>query len=154
MMAFFGLLYVLPIAWSLAVRDGAVIDFVAAGFINVAVGLAAALATRVRAKRDAEGLSLRAAAKVLGMSAATLSRVESGDHLPERDHLLRLATWADVPLGTTGRRRVDHIHGENATTVEAVELHLRADKDLDPDDAETLVQLVRTAYDRMSKRRR
>ena len=46
MMAFFGLLYLLPIAWSLAVRDGAVIDFVAAGLINVLVGLAAAAATR------------------------------------------------------------------------------------------------------------
>jgi transcriptional regulator with XRE-family HTH domain len=115
----------------------------------------AQLATRVRAKRDAERLSLRAAAKVLGMSAATLSRVESGDHLPERDHLLRLADWAGMPLGTHGgRSRTTDVHGEDASTVEAVELHLRADKDLDPDDAEILVQLVRTAYDRMSKRRR
>ena len=34
MMAFFGLLYLLPIAWSLGVQDGAVIDFVAAALIN------------------------------------------------------------------------------------------------------------------------
>ena len=34
MMAFFGLLYVLPIAWSLGVQDGAVIDFVVAALIN------------------------------------------------------------------------------------------------------------------------
>ncbi len=46
MMAFFGLLYVLPIAWSLAVQDGAVIDFVAAALINVFVGLGLATATR------------------------------------------------------------------------------------------------------------
>ena len=46
MMAFFGLLYLLPIAWSLAVRDGAVLDFVAAAFINAVVGLAVAAATR------------------------------------------------------------------------------------------------------------
>jgi trk system potassium uptake protein TrkH len=46
MMAFFGLLYLLPIAWSLAVQDGAVIDFVAAGLINAFVGLAVATATR------------------------------------------------------------------------------------------------------------
>lgn len=45
MMAFFGLLYLLPIAWSLAVGDGAVLDFVAAGLINVFVGLVAAAAT-------------------------------------------------------------------------------------------------------------
>jgi trk system potassium uptake protein TrkH len=46
MMAFFGLLYLLPIAWSLGVRDGAVIDFIAAAGINVVVGLAVALTTR------------------------------------------------------------------------------------------------------------
>jgi trk system potassium uptake protein TrkH len=46
MMAFFGLLYLLPIAWSLGTRDGAVIDFVTAGLINAFVGLAVAAATR------------------------------------------------------------------------------------------------------------
>ena len=46
MMAFFGLLYLFPIAWSLGVGDGAVIDFVAAGVINAVVGLAVAFATR------------------------------------------------------------------------------------------------------------
>ena len=46
MMAFFGLLYLLPIVWSVAVQDGAVIDFVAAALINAFVGLAVATATR------------------------------------------------------------------------------------------------------------
>jgi len=45
MMAFFGLMYVLPIAWSLLVQDGAVIDFVAAALINAFVGLGLATAT-------------------------------------------------------------------------------------------------------------
>jgi trk system potassium uptake protein len=46
MMAFFGLLYLLPIAWSLGVQDGAVMDFVIAAGINAGAGLAVALATR------------------------------------------------------------------------------------------------------------
>src|SRR3954471_19100129 len=46
MMAFFGLLYVLPIVWSVAASDGAVMDFVAAALINAFVGLAVAAATR------------------------------------------------------------------------------------------------------------
>src|SRR6185369_11143737 len=46
MMAFFGLLYVLPIVWSVAVSDGAVVDFVTAGLINALVGLVLAAATR------------------------------------------------------------------------------------------------------------
>lgn len=113
------------------------------------------LARHVKAKREAEGLSLRAAAKLLDMSAATISRVETGEHLPERDHLLRLAAWAGMPLDSIARRRRNQlVHGHDASTVEAVELHLRADKDLDPNDAEILVQLVRTAYNQMSKRRK
>ena len=46
MMAFFGVIYLLPIAWSLAVQDGAVMDFVIAGGINAVVGLVIAVATR------------------------------------------------------------------------------------------------------------
>lgn len=113
------------------------------------------LAKRVKAKRNSEGLSARAAAKLLGMSAATISRVETGEHLPERDHLLRLADWASVPLGASTRAmRNDLVHGHSASTIEAVELHLRADENLNPDDADLLVQLVRTAYDRMSTKKK
>ncbi len=46
MMAFFGLLYLLPIAWSLCVQDGAVFDFITAALINAFVGLTVAGATR------------------------------------------------------------------------------------------------------------
>jgi trk system potassium uptake protein TrkH len=46
MMAFFGVLYVLPIAWSLGAQDGAFIDFIAAALINALVGLLVAAATR------------------------------------------------------------------------------------------------------------
>lgn len=113
------------------------------------------LAKRVHAKRDSQKLSLRGAAKELEMSAATISRVESGEHLPERDHLIRLANWAGLPLGSAGARQARNaaVHGDNAETLEAVELHLRADQDLDADDAEILVELVRAAYERMQKRK-
>ena len=91
----------------------------------------AELAKRVRAKREAEKLSLREVGEELGMSAATLSRVESGKHLPERDRLLRLADWAGMPLGAAARAARHQVHGEGASTVESVERHLRADKNLD-----------------------
>jgi trk system potassium uptake protein len=45
MLAFFGLIYLLPIAWSLGVQDGAIIDFVIAALINAFVGLGLAAAT-------------------------------------------------------------------------------------------------------------
>lgn len=46
MMAFFGLVYMLPIAWSLGVQDGAVMDFVWALLVNVGVGLGVAGLTK------------------------------------------------------------------------------------------------------------
>jgi trk system potassium uptake protein TrkH len=46
MMAMFGVVYVLPIAWSLGAHDGAVLDFVSAALLNALVGLLVAAATR------------------------------------------------------------------------------------------------------------
>lgn len=46
MMAFFGLLYVLPLVWSLGAGDGAYLDFVIAGGVNVVAGLSIATLTR------------------------------------------------------------------------------------------------------------
>jgi transcriptional regulator with XRE-family HTH domain len=108
------------------------------------------LAKRVRAKRRSKGLSIRAAAAEANVSAPTLSRVERG-HVPERDTLLRLARWAGVRIDPvlhegTARTRNTAVHGPDASTLEAVELHLRADKNLSRDDAEALSEMFRLAY--------
>jgi transcriptional regulator with XRE-family HTH domain len=112
------------------------------------------LAKRVRAKRRSKKLSIREAAEVVGVSAPTISRVERG-HVPERETLLRLARWAGVridPVLHENARRVRNIvvHGPDASTLEAVELHLRADKNLSRDDAEALSEMFRLAYDALS----
>ena len=46
MMAVFGVVYTLPIAWSIGAQDGAVMDFFVAALINAFVGLLVAIATR------------------------------------------------------------------------------------------------------------
>jgi transcriptional regulator with XRE-family HTH domain len=112
------------------------------------------LGQRVRAKRRGKKLSLREAAEVLGVSAPTISRVERG-HLPERESLLRLARWAGVRIDpvlheTARRARNTAVHSPDASTVEAIELHLRADKNLSDDDAEALSEMFRLAYDALS----
>jgi transcriptional regulator with XRE-family HTH domain len=112
------------------------------------------LGDRVRAKRRSKKLSIREAAEQIGVSAPTISRVERG-HLPERENLLRLARWAGVridPVLHDDARRVRNalVHGPEASTVEAVELHLRADKNLSRNDAETLSEMFRLAYDALS----
>jgi transcriptional regulator with XRE-family HTH domain len=107
----------------------------------------AELATRVKARRHALGISLRAAAADAGVSPATLSRVERGDYMPERDNLFRLLRWVGAPPAAPEQHAEPHPPG--AATMEAIELHLRADKDLSAADAEALAQMVRLAYDRL-----
>jgi transcriptional regulator with XRE-family HTH domain len=114
------------------------------------------LGDRVRAKRRSKKFSIREAAEEVGVSAPTISRVERG-HLPERENLLRLARWAglriDPVLHDNARQaRNALVHGPNASTVEAVELHLRADKNLSRGDAETLSEMFRLAYDALSEK--
>lgn len=116
------------------------------------------LGDRVRAKRRSKGLSIREAAAELGVSAPTLSRVERG-HLPERENLLKIARWVGVRIDQVlypddarrARNRV--VHDPEASTVEAVELHLRADKNLTRADAEALSELFRVAYETVSGKR-
>ena len=112
------------------------------------------LGDRVRAKRRSRKLSIREAAEEVGVSAPTISRVERG-HLPERENLLRLARWAEVridPVLHDDARRIRNarVHGPDASTVEAVELHLRADKNLSRNDAAALSEMFRLAYDALS----
>ena len=107
---------------------------------------ASELATRIKARRRERGISLRSAATEAGVSAATLSRVERGDYLPDRDNLFRLIEWIG---GTREPAGPSEPHAPGAATMEAIELHLRADKDLTPADAETIAQMVRLAYERL-----
>jgi transcriptional regulator with XRE-family HTH domain len=109
---------------------------------------ASELATRVKARRRSLGISLRAAAVEAGVSAATLSRVERGDYMPERDNLFRLLRWVGAPAAAEPDGPAEP-HPPGAATMEAIELHLRADKDLSAADAETIAQMVRLAYDRL-----
>lgn len=108
---------------------------------------AAELAARLRAHRRERGLSLRAAAAEIGVSAATLSRVERGDYLPERDNLFRLMRWLGPPA--SGEPPPPEPHAPGAGTMEAVELHLRADRELSRGDADAIAQMVRLAYERL-----
>lgn len=112
------------------------------------------LGDRVRAKRRSRKLSIREVAEEVGVSAPTISRVERG-HLPERENLLRLARWAGVRIDPVlhtemSRHRNAIVHAPDASTVEAVELHLRADKNLSRDDAEALSEMFRLAYDALA----
>jgi transcriptional regulator with XRE-family HTH domain len=102
------------------------------------------LAHRVKARRAAIGLSQRAAARDIGVSAATVSRLEQGNRLPEIATILRIAEWlGDEPLA------MPHPGQGRASTIEAIELQLRQDASLEPADAELIIGMVRLAYNHL-----
>jgi trk system potassium uptake protein TrkH len=107
MMAFFGLLYLLPIAWSLAVQDGAVIDFVAAGLINAFVGLALATATRRfrRELKPRDGFLLVTLSWVLMSASATIPLMIALPDLTFTDAYFEAMSG----LTTTGSTVLNHL---------------------------------------------
>ena len=73
-MAFFGLVYLLPIAWALGAQDGAIMDFIIAAAINVGAGLAVAAVTRRfrRELKPRDGFLLVTASWVLMSASAAI----------------------------------------------------------------------------------
>jgi trk system potassium uptake protein len=74
MMAFFGILYALPVVWSVGARDGAALDFVYAAVLNAGIGLAVAFATKRfrRELKPRDGFLLVTLSWVLMSASATI----------------------------------------------------------------------------------
>jgi transcriptional regulator with XRE-family HTH domain len=88
------------------------------------------------AKRGHRGV--RATAAEVGVSPATLSRVENG-HMPDLETFARICKWLDVDpndfLGTKGTR-------QQASTAS---VHFRKDKTLEVETAKSLANLILAA---------
>lgn len=115
------------------------------------------LAHYIQWKMDQEKLSLRDAAQKAKVSAATLSRIlKKGKDRPQPDvdTLVKLMRWVDVPpekIVDPGQTRKQVANSEKSTP-EAIEVHLRADKNLSAEAAEAIAKMVRVAYAEFSKR--
>lgn len=97
------------------------------------------LAAMVKAKLDQQGLKLRDAATLTGVSAATLSRVLNGK-LPDTKTFAALVRWLGVSADLFIPAR------STASVPETIEAHLRADRTLPPELARALADLVRATY--------
>jgi len=96
------------------------------------------LSIRIREKRGNRGV--REVAKEIDISPATLSRIEGGRQ-PDLGTFTKLCTWLDVDPKT--------IMGMSSPSREAksssrqpVYAHFRADRELSPDTASHLAQLI------------
>lgn len=107
MMAFFGLIYLLPIGWSLAVGDGAVIDFVIAGGIDAVAGLLIAWGTRRfrRELKPRDGFLLVTSSWVLMSASAAIPLMLALPELSFTDAYFEAMSG----LTTTGSTVLSHL---------------------------------------------
>lgn len=128
------------------------------------------LASQLYRKRKGRGMTLEQASHQIGVSAATLSRLERlrqqenapgnvvESFLPDTRTLTAITRWVgvplgqvvghDVPVGSLGSLSIDQ-EGENVPDI--VEAHLRADRNLDEEAALALTKMFRMAYDQFSR---
>jgi transcriptional regulator with XRE-family HTH domain len=113
------------------------------------------LGKHVTRKREAERLSLRAVAKITGVSPSTLSRIETNKgFVPDAPTLARLCQWLGMPierivdtLPNDKRNNSPVVYYRNESTPAIVEAHLRADPNLTVETAQALSELFRIAYE-------
>jgi transcriptional regulator with XRE-family HTH domain len=107
----------------------------------------------VREKRKANKLTLEEVAERIGVSAATLSRLERQqvkalNISPDTRTITAIASWLGVSID--GFSGIEEKLAQRSTP-DLIEAHLRADRKLDPEAAEKLGIMFRLAYEQFTK---
>ena len=102
------------------------------------------LGRRVAKHRETLGLGIRAAAKEIGISHPTLSRIERG-HLPDLENYQRICRW----LGEDAESNVMPSSGLSSSTEASVvaEVHFRKRATVSPKTAQALAQMILAAQE-------
>jgi transcriptional regulator with XRE-family HTH domain len=95
------------------------------------------LGHELRRRRKEIGMSLRDLEDTIGISAATLSRVERG-RVPDVGVIEKLAAWLGVNVVAAGERNSEIRTDEDLKTTIAV--HLRANKNLSESTARAIAE--------------
>src|SRR5690554_6137299 len=93
------------------------------------------LGQMLRKKRGENGM--RSTANEIGISLATLSRVESGK-LPDIDTFTKICKWMELDAGKVLGTRSE----EESVGAVLPSIHMRADKNLSPETAGALAELI------------
>lgn len=113
------------------------------------------LGQRLRRVREKRGLTLERLWNETGVSIATLSRVERGGSKEiDGGTLVQLCRWMGVqPEEFRPGAEPPKVPGKKApaSTPEAIELYLRADKNLDQRAAALLAEMFKAAYEKLAK---
>ena len=89
----------------------------------------------VLAKRDKRGIGIRAAAREVGISHATLARVEKG-FLPDLENYQKICRWLGIEVDAMPPRK---------RTTNIPQIHFRRQKTATPATAEALARMILAA---------
>ena len=98
------------------------------------------LGSLVLAERNRRGMSLREAALATGIPFNTLARVEKG-HVPDLPKFKRLVEWCGADI-----QQFFEIQEKATTTTDIIAEHLRADRNLPPEAADRIADIVGDLY--------
>ncbi len=111
------------------------------------------LGNRLRTERKRRKLTLQAVSEQTGVSVATLSRIErGGSQTINSDTLVALTDWIGTGIESVKKEPPPVVHHGKIveSTPDIVELHLRADKNLDRKTAMALANLFRSVYEQVT----
>jgi transcriptional regulator with XRE-family HTH domain len=110
----------------------------------------------IKAKRREMGIGLRTAAEESGVSPSTLSRLERGisESLPDTETLTKVSDWLGVSLENllAQDKSSDVFDEPQLSTTEAIEVYLRADKNLTPETAKALSDMFKIIYKQFTEK--
>lgn len=98
--------------------------------------------------RRAKKLTWKQVAAESGVSASTLTRMAQGKR-PDVDGLAALATWSGLDADEYVR---SHEARPQPEPLAKISTYLRSDKNLSPEAAEALDELVKATYERLRKK--
>jgi len=108
----------------------------------------AAFYAALDSQRASKGLTWKQVAEESGVSASTLTRMAQGKR-PDIDGLAALLTWSGLIAGHF--LKTDE-QWTSAHTLAKITAHLRADRDLTPESAKAMVEIVRAAYEQFRRK--
>ena len=103
----------------------------------------------IREKRGTKGV--REAAGEIGISSATLSRVENGK-LPDLETFSKICKWLKINPNEVLGCSLSETKGVTSGHGEVVYAHLRADKTLNPTVAKALADMILAAQSMISSK--
>lgn len=116
------------------------------GDANESLTLRKDLAQTIKLERKKRGdLNLAEAAKQIGVSASTLSRIENVQLMPKWNTLADICHWLDISIDRFSPAADPALQMKD--TLSSVEVHLRADKNLSPEAAEDLIKMFGQFYE-------